>query len=157
MRSAECSRHNNHMAEQNDSKGLAAILPYTTVLLIVAAVYVGYTFYARKRDAKTAEEQAAAKEAAQNQKIVDQYGGASSLKLLNFSISPIRLHRGDSAHLCYGVSNAVSVTIEPHVEDTKPSYNHCLDISPQKETIYTLTAKDKAGHIETGSLTVKVE
>ena len=157
MRSARCSRHNKPMAERNDSKGLAAILPYTTVLVIVVAIYVGYTLYSRRQDAKAAEEQAAAKEAAQNKKIVDQYGGTSSLKLLNFSISPIRLHQGDTAHLCYGVSNAISVTIEPHVEDTKPSYNHCLDIAPKQDTTYTLTAKDQAGHTETGSLTVKVQ
>jgi hypothetical protein len=157
MRSASDSRDNRPMAERNDSKGLAAVLPYTTVLLIVAVIYVGYTLYSRRRDAKAAAEQAAAKEAAQNQKIVDQYGGTNTLKLLNFSISPIRLHRGEAAHLCYGVSNADSVTIEPHVEDTKPSYNHCLDISPTKDTTYTLTAKDKAGHTETGSLTVKVQ
>ena len=146
------------MDGQKRSKSFAALLlPYTTILLIVVALYVGWTFYSRWRDKKDAEERADAAVAAQQKKVVDQVFGSGEVKLLNFSISPIRLRRGEAAHLCYGVSNAVSVAIEPHVEDTKPSYNHCFDISPEKNTTYTLTAKDKAGHVETGSLTVTVQ
>jgi hypothetical protein len=146
------------MAGGQPSKGVAAaLLPYTTVALIVAALWVGWLFYSRHRDAKAAEERAAAAEAQQNKKVVDQVFGSGSVKLLNFSISPIRLKRGAAAHMCYGVSNAESITIEPHVEDTKPSYNHCFDIAPLKTTTYTLTAKDKAGHVETGTLTVTVQ
>lgn len=140
------------------SKGFAAtLLPYTTVLLIVVALYVAWIFYSRRRDRREAEERADAAKLEQQKKVVDQVFGSGQVKLLNFSISPIRLRRGETARLCYGVSNAVSLVIEPHVEDTKPSYNHCLDISPQKNTTYTLTAKDKAGHTETGSLTVTVQ
>lgn len=140
-----------------NKKGVAAnLLPYTTVLLLVVAVYVGWVFYSRRQATKEAAERVAAEKAAQNKKIVDQVFGSGEVKLLNFSISPIRLKRGESAHVCYGVSNAVSVTIEPHVEDTKPSYNHCFDIEPRKTTTYTLTAKDQAGHVQTGALTVTV-
>lgn len=126
-------------------------------MLIVVAMYVGWIFYSRWRDRKEAQERADAAQQAQQKKVVDQVFGSGQVKLLNFSISPIRLRRGESAHLCYGVSNAVSVTIDPHVEDTKPTYHHCFDISPAKNTTYTLTAKDKAGHVETGSLTVTVQ
>jgi hypothetical protein len=140
------------------SKGVAGtLLPYTTILLVIVALYVAWIFYSRWRDKRQAEQHAAEAEAVQQKNVVDQVFGSGQVKLLNFSISPIRLHRGESARLCYGVSNAVSVIIEPHVEDTKPSYNHCLDISPGKNTTYTLTAKDKAGHVETGSLTVTVQ
>src|SRR5690242_5931976 len=143
------------MDGQRRSKGFAAtLLPYTSILLIIVALYVGWVFYSRWRDRKEAEQRADAAQQAQQKKVVDQVFGAGQVKLLNFSISPIRLRQGESAHLCYGVSNAISVAIEPHVEETKPSYNHCFDISPKKNTTYTLTAKDKAGHVETGSLTV---
>jgi hypothetical protein len=146
------------MAAEQKSKGIAAsILPYTTILMFVIAGYVGWTFYSRRQDAKAAQQKAEAEKAAMNKKVVDQVFGSGDVKLLTFSISPIRLQRGQSAHMCYGVSNAVSVEIEPHVEDTKPSYNHCFDISPKKSTTYTLTAKDKAGHVETGSLTVTIQ
>jgi hypothetical protein len=124
--------------------------------MVIAGLYVAWTFYSRWHDAKDAEARVAAAKAEQNKKVVDQVFGSGAVKLLNFSISPIRLTHGESAHMCYGVSNAVSVVIEPHVEDTKPSYNHCFDISPQKTTTYTLTAKDQAGHVEKGSLTVTV-
>jgi hypothetical protein len=146
------------MDGQRKSKSFAAtLLPYTTILLVIVAIYVGWIFYSRWRDRKEAQERADAAQQAQQKKVVDQVFGSGQVKLLNFSISPIRLQRGESAHLCYGVSNAVSVTIEPHVEDTKPSYNHCFDISPKTNTTYTLTAKDKAGRVETGSLTVTVQ
>jgi hypothetical protein len=144
------------MAVEREKTRVERILPYTTVLLILAMLYAGWTFYSRWRDRKDAEERAAAQKAEQNKKIVDQVFGSGEIKLLNFSISPILLKRGETAHLCYGVSNAVSVTISPHVEDTKPSYNHCLDIEPRATTTYTLTAKDQAGHSQTGSLTVTV-
>jgi hypothetical protein len=143
-------------AERGKTRILERILPYTTVLLILAILYAGWTFYSRWRDAKNAEEQAAAKKAEENKKIVDQVFGSGEIKLLNFSISPIRLRRGETARMCYGVSNAVSVTISPHVEDTRPSYNHCLDIAPRNTTTYKLTAMDQAGRTETGSLTVTV-
>ncbi len=133
------------------------MLPYTSILLIIVALYVSWVFYSRWRDRKEAEQRADATQQAQQKKVVDQVFGSGQVKLLNFSISPIRLRQGESAHLCYGVSNAISVAIEPHVEDTKPSYNHCFDISPKKNTTYTLTAKDMAGHVETGSLTVTVQ
>jgi len=146
------------MAEDRPSTGVARkLLPYTTVLLILAAVYVGWIFFSRWRDNKAAEEAVAAKKAAQNKRVVDQVFGSGSVKLLSFSVSQTRLHRGETTNLCYGVSNAVSVTIEPHVEDIKPTYNRCLQIEPKATTTYTLTAKDAAGHTASGSLTVRVQ
>jgi hypothetical protein len=146
------------MDEGKRSTGAAQkLLPYTTILLIVAALYVGWVFFSRWRDNRNAEEAAAAKKAAQNKKVVDQVFGSGAVKLLNFSVSQTRLRPGDTTNLCYGVANAVSVTIEPHVEDIRPTYNYCLQIQPKKTTTYTLTAKDAAGHTESGSLTVAVQ
>lgn len=146
------------MAVEKKSGSIAAtLLPYTTVVLLIVAIYVGWTFYSRRRAEKASRDAAAAEKAARNKQVVDQVFGSGDVKLLTFYISPIHLHRGETARLCYGVSNAVSVVIEPHVEDTKPSYNHCLEIAPKHDTTYTLTAKDKAGHIATGSLPVVVK
>lgn len=146
------------MAESKSSKGVAQkLLPYTTILLIAAGLYVAWTFYSRWRDNRAAEEAVAAKKAAQNKKVVDQVFGSGEVKLLNFSVSQTHLRRGETTNLCYGVANAVSVTIEPHVEDIRPTYSYCLQIQPKKTTTYTLTAKDAAGHTESGSLTVAVQ
>jgi hypothetical protein len=144
-------------AEKKTRSFVSTLLPYTTVVLLIVAIYVGWTFYSRWRDAKSAREAAAAEKAAHNKQVVDQIFGSGQVKLLNFSISQIHLRKGDTTQMCYGVSNAVSVVIEPHVEDTKPSYNHCFEIAPKQSTTYTLTAKDKAGHVVKGSLPVVVK
>jgi hypothetical protein len=156
MREGSINDNELMATEGKKTRIVERILPYTTVILILAMLYAAWTFYSRWRDRKDAEERVAAQKAEQNKQIVDQVFGSGEVKLLNFSISPIRLSRGETAQICYGVSNAVSVTISPHVEDTKPSYNHCFDIAPKTTTTYTLTAKDKAGHTQTGSLTVTV-
>lgn len=62
-------------AEGKKTRILERILPYTTVVLILAMLYAGWTFYSRWRDAKNAEERAAAKKAEQNKEIVDQVFG----------------------------------------------------------------------------------
>ena len=152
------ARHDNEQmsAGSGRSNFVAKLLPYTTVLLIIAMAYVGWVFYSRWRDAKRAEENATAKKAEQNKKVVDQVFGSGQVKLLNFSVSRVLLHPGETTQMCYGVSNAVSVIIEPHVEETKPSFNHCFAIAPKADTTYTLTAKDAAEHTETASLLVTV-
>ncbi len=41
--------------------------------------------------------------------------------------------------------------------NNKPtSYSQCVDVTPTKDTTYTLTAEDAAGHVKTETLTVKV-
>src|SRR5690349_15998907 len=120
------------MAESKSSKGVAQkLLPYTTILLIAAGLYVAWTFYSRWRDNRAAEEAVASKKAAQNKKVVDQVFGSGEVKPLNFSVSQTHLRRGETTNLCYGVANAVSVTIEPHVEDIRPTYSYCLQIQPK--------------------------
>ena len=56
--------------------------------------------------------------------------------------------RGETADLCYGVVNATKVTIEPKVEDSKPSSYHCLTIAPRATTTYTITASERQGQSE---------
>jgi hypothetical protein len=132
------------------------ILPYTTVLLIVAAAYAGYTFYSRWSSAREAESRAADAKLQADKNVSAALGGNEVVKLLTFT-APSYAKRGEPINLCYGVSNAVSVTVEPHIEDTKPSYLHCMQTVFKKETTYTLTAKDAAGRSVGGSLTVHVQ
>jgi len=58
--------------------------------------------------------------------------------------------------MCYGVSNAVQVKIEPEVEPIKPALSHCLEVFPKKTTTYTLKADDAKGNSKSASLTIKV-
>lgn len=142
-------------SDQPDSP-VRRILPYTTVLLIAVAIYVGYIFYSRWSAGREAEKRAAEAKLRDDRFVAGLLGGANGpVKLLTFT-APSLAKRGETITLCYGVSNAVSVTVEPHVEDTKPSYLHCMQTVVKKETTYTLTAKDAAGHTAGGSLTVHV-
>jgi hypothetical protein len=131
------------------------ILPFTSAAVIIAFLYVGYTFYSRRQDQKDAEQQAAAKQAADARKVADLYGG-DELKVLTFYATAGPLHRGETAQLCYGVSNAKSVTIEPDVHDAPPSYSNCVKVAPKKDTVYTLTATDKKGDTQQAALTMHV-
>ena len=63
---------------------------------------------------------------------------------------------GGGVLMCYGVSNATKLRIEPDVEPVKPAITHCLEIFPKKTTTYTLTAEDDRGNSKTASLTVRI-
>jgi hypothetical protein len=132
------------------------ILPYTTVLLIVVALYVGYILYSRWSAGREAEQHAAEVKLQADKDVSAALGGNEVVKLLTFT-GPTFAKRGQTINLCYGVSNAVSVTVEPHIEDTKPSYLHCMQTVFKKETTYTLTAKDAAGRTAGGALTVHLQ
>jgi hypothetical protein len=63
---------------------------------------------------------------------------------------------GGSTVLCYGVSNAKSVRLDPPVEKISPSLNRCIEVRPRGETRYTLTAEGSDGQTASQSLTVSV-
>src|SRR6184192_2301017 len=90
-------------------------LPYTTIALIAAVLYVAWVFYSRWQETREAEQRAAAKRAAENRFVLEAYGNGR-VKILNFSLDPGVIRRGQESELCYGVSNAKMVTIEPTVK-----------------------------------------
>lgn len=131
------------------------ILPFTSAAVLIALIYVAYIFYSRHEDQKEAVQQATEKQAADNRKVAELYGG-DQLKILDFHATAGPLQHGETAQLCYGVSNAQSVTIEPEVHDVPPSYSNCAKIAPKKDTVYTLTATDKKGNTQQAVLTMHV-
>jgi len=82
--------------------------------------------------------------------------GGNKFDILNFYASPGKIRRGESAQLCYGVSNAKTVRLDPPAGDVWPSYSRCFDVTPSKDTTYTLTADDGQGNTKTASLTIEV-
>ncbi len=133
-----------------------SVLPITTVALVLAAGYTGWIMYSRHSDAREAQEQLDAREAARDRKIVEEYGG-DKVTILNFSASDAVVHTGHRVGLCYGVANAARVKIEPGVEPLKPELIYCTQAFPKKTTTFTLTAEDQAGQSVSASLTVRVE
>jgi hypothetical protein len=136
---------------------LRAILPYTSVAVIIAALYVAWIFWSRYQSAKEAEETARQRQEQAKKDIYDQISQHGELSFTTFEAADGTLKRGQTTELCYGVVNAKTVKLDPPVEDIKPSYRHCLDISPKRTTTYTITADNGAGQTKTLSLTVRVK
>lgn len=135
---------------------LRTLLPYTTALFVIAALYAGWIVFSRWNDNRKAERASKEAEAQADRRIVDRLGGGK-LKILAFWAEPGKVRRGGRALVCYGVSNAKSVRIEPHIEDITPSLSRCLEVFPKRTTEYKLTAEGSDGHAATGSIVLKVE
>ena len=137
---------------------LKAVLPYTTVAMIIAALYVAWTFYSRHESALKAQQEIQAKQEEARKEQAHEIFGSGEVKFSTFSLDSGRLHRGEKTELCYGVLNATSVKIDPPVgEEIKPSYRHCVEVAPKATTTYTITASDAKGNSKSESLTLRVE
>lgn len=131
------------------------LLPYTTLAVIAAACYAGWTLYSRYRDEQRFEQQTKEREAEIARRTAKAYGG-DKLTILSFAAEPGEVGPGQRVLLCYAVNNATQVKIEPDVEPLKPSLSRCLEVFPTRTTTYTLTAADDKGHSAAASLTVRV-
>ena len=132
------------------------ILPYTSFLVVLAALYAAWTFYSRRQSAEEAERQAREQQIEADQKTVARFGG-DQLKILGFNAAASgEVPAGSRVVMCYGVSNAVQLKIEPEVEPIKPALSHCLEVFPKQTTTYTLKADDAKGNSKSASLTIRV-
>ena len=134
------------------------VLRYTWIVVLIAALYLAWTFYSRHEREAASEAELAQKKKAREDRDNKAIFGSGELQFSTFVADRGILHRGESTQLCYGVVNAVSVELNPRIEpESKPSYLHCMEISPKETTTYTITAKDSKGNSKTASLTVQVE
>ncbi len=121
---------------------------YTSFALMAAFLYLGWImagrYLANRRSAPPAAPPPA----------YSDHG--SAVKILQFYASPGELVEGDKAILCYGVVNARAVRIDPPVEDLAPSLNRCIEVAPEQDTRYTLTAEGAAGPV-TESFVIRVK
>jgi hypothetical protein len=135
-------------------------LVYSSAVVLIVLLYVGYIFISRSQENRGLEKAAAEKQAAaqlaQDRTTVADMGG-KELAIQSFYGSPGVVKRGETAQLCYGVANAKTVTLEPQSEPVWPSYSRCVDVKPTKTTTYTLTAQDANGHSVTQTLEIKVK
>ena len=134
---------------------LRRLLPFLAAAVVAAVLYDAWIFYSRWSDARHAEQARQEKEASDARKTLDLLGG-DELKILDFYASPAVVKRGGHLSLCFGVSGARSVRIEPPVEDLHPALSHCMQVSPGADTDYKLIAEDAAGHRVTRTVAVKV-
>jgi hypothetical protein len=134
-------------------------LLYSSAVLVVVLVGVVFVMISRWQDKRNIERQAteerAEKQHEQDRVAVEQLGG-KEFAILSFYASPKEIRHGESAQLCYGVANAKTVTLEPQLQPVWPSVAHCVDVSPNKSTTYTLTITDAAGQTQSEDMEVKV-
>lgn len=132
---------------------------YSSLVLVAVFCYVVWIFYFRwqeNRDLqRRATEQKTEKQLEADRQTVEQMGG-KDLAIQMF-YAPKEIRRGETAQLCYGVANAKTVKLEPQENPMWPSYNRCVDVTPQKTTTYTLTIQDASGNTQTQSLEIKVK
>jgi hypothetical protein len=134
--------------------GFEKYLILSGVVLLLAGLYVGWVFYSRWEANRALEEKAATERRSQNRQTFEAMGG-SRFEILSLYADPGNIRAGETAELCYSVSNAKSVTLDPPAEPVWPAFSRCVHVSPRKTTTYTFTAEDGQGH--TKSATVKVE
>jgi hypothetical protein len=132
---------------------------YSSPVLAIALAYSGWIMLTRWQENKQltdqAAEQARTREKLEAQQTVDSLGG-DRFDILSFYATPGAIRKGESAQLCYGVSNAKTVSLDPPAAEMWPSATRCFDISPTKTTNYTLTATDAQGKKKTAALELKV-
>jgi len=74
--------------------------------------------------------------------------GGNRFEILHFYASPGVIRRGQTAQLCYGVSGAKTVRLEPQPNAVWPSFSRCVDVSPSKDTSYTVDRRRCRGTLE---------
>jgi hypothetical protein len=128
--------------------------------VVIVLLYVAYTFWSRQTEnADLAFKQQAARSAQQRESdaaAVEELGG-SDFKIIAFYASPGLIHRGDTVDMCYGVSNAKAVKLDPPEANVWPSANRCMQVTPKKTTTYTLTADDGKGNTTNQQITITVK
>ncbi len=132
-----------------------AAVKYTWFVVVAVALVVGLVLYSRWDENHKIEQQAAQKKRQQDAHEADLLGG-NRFEILQFYAMPAAIQHGDVVHLCYGVSNAKAVKLEPQTDGVWPSLNHCVIVTPAKDTTYTLTATDANGQTKTQSVSVAV-
>ena len=124
----------------------------SVVAFLLVGLYVGWIFYSRGQANQAILDKAAEKRRTEDQETFEAMGG-NRFDILEYTASPSAIQAGERSSLCYSVSNAKTVNIEPRTEEPVwPAFSRCVNVSPRKTTRYTLTIDDGAGHTKTATV-----
>ena len=126
---------------------------FTWILVVLVAIYLGWTYYSRWSSNRAFKQRMEELQESQESTISKTYG---ELKILGFYATPPIVSPGEAAQLCYSVTSAESVRIEPHVDHVWPSISRCVDVTPTENTTYKLIAEDAEGKMVSAETTVEV-
>jgi hypothetical protein len=136
--------------------GFRIYLIVSVVAFLFVGLYVGWVFYSRWQANQAFGDKAAEKQRAQDQQTFEAMGG-NRFEILVYAANPPVIRAGERSSLCYSVSNANAVKIEPEAEEPVwPAYSRCVHVSPRQTTTYTLTIEDGAGHTRSAAVEVLV-
>ena len=137
--------------------GLRAYIIVSAVAFLIVGLYVGWIFYSRWETNRALMEKSAEKRRSQNQKTYEMMGG-DRFEILSYVANPTVIKAGERSSLCYSVSNAKALKIEPQTEEPVwPAFGRCVHVSPHRTSKYILTIEDGAGHSKTAEAEVRVE
>jgi hypothetical protein len=146
-------------SEQTPKSVFKNPLLFSSIALGVAALAVAWILLSRwqenRRIDRTSAQEKTQKQLENDRAALEQFGG-KELAIQSFYATPGVVHRGESTQLCYGVANAKTVKLEPQPNPVWPSYSRCVDVSPKKDTVYTLTVTDAEGNTKSQTVEVKV-
>ncbi len=92
--------------------------PFVIVVAAVSVFFLGWVLLTRG-SARTQTEAVGTATAQRNAQTVAYYGNGQ-LKVLNFYANPPEVRRGSRTLVCYGVSNASSVRMNPPASPGRP-------------------------------------
>jgi hypothetical protein len=136
-------------------KKLRRIVPFLGILILAVAIYDGSIFYRRWAGNRRAQQAREDRETDQAQKAIAMVGGGD-LKIVSFYALPGTIPRGGQTSVCYGVTGAKRVRLEPPIQAVWPALSRCFAASVRKDTELKLTADDGAGRSVSQSLAVTV-
>jgi len=123
--------------------------------LLAAFLYLAGVFGSRLLEYRRRDVAREAEESKANSAFLHTYGG-SAVRILQFYARDGHMVEGRSTVICYGVLNAKSVRIEPPVDGVSPALNRCVEVAPQHDTQYTLTAEGDDGKVISASFHLAV-
>jgi len=134
-------------------------LLYSSIALLITILVVGWILFSRWQQNRQIDRQVtqerSQKQHDSDRAALEQLGG-NELAIQALYANPGIVLRGESAQLCYGVANAKTVTLQPQPNPVWPSHARCVEVAPQKDTVYILTAEDAAGNKTSQTVEVKV-
>jgi hypothetical protein len=77
-----------------------------------------------------------------------------AVKITQFYATNPKSAKGEQELLCYGVENAKSVWLAPPKQELSPALSRCIEVKPEGNTTYTLTAQGEAGEQVSQDVTV---
>lgn len=134
---------------------MRAVIQWLWIPVLVALAWAGWIVFSRRTGNAEIDRAVEQKKVRKDVELLEKLGG-SDLKVLMFYANPPVVERGKPGLLCYGVSNASTVAIEPGVTGTWPSISRCVEIRPAKDTSYTIKASDAQGKEVSQTVDVKV-